>query len=723
MNVSIIIVNYKVKEKLLKCVDSIKKYTKNVSYEIIVVDNEGDKSLQDKLKKISGASYIKSESNLGFGGANNLGALSARGDYLFFLNPDTFFIEDIVSGLYRFISKDKKIGVVAPMLLDISKKEYELQGTRILTPLRALLTLSFLSKFIGKFYKGYYIKTWDKKGLREVDVCPGTAFMISRRLFNQIGGFDEKFFLYFEEFDLCKRIKKLNYKNYIISTLKLVHEWGMSTVKFEKKDQVFAQSRAYYFRKHYGTLSSLVIEIFLHLNKYALLLLLVFGLSLFLRLYNLSSGMTFIGDQSWFYLSAREMLMTGKIPLVGITSSHTWLHQGPLWTYILSVALKLSNYSPLSGAYLTVIAGSFTCVLIYILGSKMFTKRIGIIASFLYAVSPLVIFFDRMPYHTTLIPLFTLLYFFSLYKWITGNIKYFPITLMLLAILYNFELATFSLVLPVILVFILGFLKKKKWVIRLFNKQIMFLSVILPALVMLPIITYDFSHGFKQTIVFLGWTLYKPFSFLIKSSGANIFSTFPTVINFIATNLQRLILGQSLITSLSIFFLSIIVVINKDRANYFISKVLLLFLLLISLGGIVLSQSPSDAYLPIIFPFVIFLIALFFDRLLKIKYLKYLALLLLLGIIFANAYFSFNQDKTSSDLGKRILIINKIIVLSGGREYNLIGEGNGSQFTSFTMNYEYLLWWKGHAPSHRKVDLKFIVSETPKGFVVVENND
>jgi 4-amino-4-deoxy-L-arabinose transferase-like glycosyltransferase len=219
----------------------------------------------------------------------------------------------------------------------------------------------------------------------------------------------------------------------------------------------------------------------------------------------LGNGMPFIGDQGWFYLSARDLLVHGQIPLVGIASSHTWLHQGPLWTYMLSFVLLVSKFNPISGAYLTVGFGVLTTFLMYLLGKEMFSQKVGLIAALLYSSSPLIISFDRMAFDPSLIPFFTVLYLFALVKWLKGNIYYFPLTLLLLAILYNLELATFTLTFPFILIFIYGLFKRATWIKKLLNIRIILSSVLLPSVIMLPVIIYDFSNGFKQTIVFVGW--------------------------------------------------------------------------------------------------------------------------------------------------------------------------------------------------------------------------
>src|SRR5882762_6674950 len=106
------------------------------------------------------------------------------------------------------------------------------------------------------------------------------------------------------------------------------------------------------------------------------LLYLILLLAAFLLFYRLSEFLPFIGDQGWFYISARDMLLTGQIPLVGITSSHVWLHQGPYWTYMLAGALWIGRFNPVFGAYLTSSLGLVGVWLLYKIGSEMFTSRI-----------------------------------------------------------------------------------------------------------------------------------------------------------------------------------------------------------------------------------------------------------------------------------------------------------------------------------------------------------
>ena len=238
MMVSIIIVNYHVQEELLECLTSIVSSKSKKTYEIIVVDNDEEKSIHADLKKKFPKVIYVSNENKGFGQASNVGSRHAKGEYLFFLNPDTEVLPHAIDNLVSFFEKKKDAGVISPLLLDKNKKTYQ-QGALELTPLRGVFALSFINKLFpnNPVSNKYFLKDWNKKQTREVEVVPGTAFMMKKSLFEKLGKFDEKFFLYFEEFDLCKRVKKLGLKLFIYPEAKVIHHWGVSTKKkFSSKD-------------------------------------------------------------------------------------------------------------------------------------------------------------------------------------------------------------------------------------------------------------------------------------------------------------------------------------------------------------------------------------------------------------------------------------------------------------------------------------------------------
>ena len=241
--VSIIIVHYQNKKVLNDCLRSIKKNCK-IPHEVIVIDNDLD--------------------NIGFGAGCNKGAKIAKANYLFFLNPDTLVLPNSIKLLIDHLDKHKKVVAVAPLLLNSQNKPYPIQGTTILTPLKAIFSLSFINKYFrnNPISKSYWINITGKTKPIKAEVLPGSAFIIRKKIFKKLGGFDKKFFLYFEESDLFYRLSKLKFESFIIPQAKLVHLWGQSTPKSAKIQSIFRSSRFYYFKKHFGLLKALVVELF-----------------------------------------------------------------------------------------------------------------------------------------------------------------------------------------------------------------------------------------------------------------------------------------------------------------------------------------------------------------------------------------------------------------------------------------------------------------------------
>lgn len=725
---SIIIVHYKARKELFSCLGSIyHSYTK-LPYEVIVVDNDEITVIDRELKKnFPQTIYIKSAKNIGYGAGNNLGAKYAKGEFLFFLNPDTEICTGAIDVLISFLESDFRIGVAAPIFLDKDNNAYNLQGSKRLTPLRAIFTLSFVHKLLpnNNIAKDYLLSGWDKTKLKEVDVVPGTGFVIRRKIFEQIGGFDEKFFLYFEEFDLCNRVKKLAYKIFIVPGAKVKHLWEVSTkkAKFDIK-KVFEKSRFYYFKKYYGLISACFVEAFLRLNKIHVLLGLILAFGAYLRLYRLQELMPLIGDQGWFYLSARDMILTGNIPLVGITASHIWLHQGPLWTYMLSLILWLFNFNPISGAYFTAFLGIITILIIYITSSTLFSKNIGIVSAGLYATSPLIIMHSRFAYHTNLIPIFTILFILFLYKWINGKSIYFPLIIFILAVLYNLELATVSLWFALIGILIYGFLTKQKWLKNTCKKNILTLSIVSFVIPMLPILVYDISRGFPQTVGLAAWIVYRilKLSFLTNDSGLLLW--------FFYNNIQRLLFLPDgrvaillFITSLFLFFYSVYQM--RKNKKYNIGYIIVAYIFIIAGIGLFVNQTPSEAYLPIFLPLAIIIQALLIFSILNKKRFLYLGILLLILIMLINSYsiinneYGYVKNATNITLTDRLIAARKIINYANGNKYNLIGKGWLNEFESYTMNYQYLTWWMGNAPVKENSKIKIYVTEE-NGRIIID---
>jgi len=716
--VSIITINYHVREELFASIQSIIDSKPETAYEIIVIDNDEQNSIKkDLLKKFSKVKYIPNQ-NKGFGQGNNIAAKHAKGEYLFFLNPDTKIYPHTLDNLISFLKKNKDVAIVAPLLLGVDEKPYQ-QGALTLTPLRALFALSFINKLFpdNPVSRKYFLAGWDRTSQTEVDVAPGTAFVISKKLFTQIGGFDENFFLFFEEFDLCKRVRELGYKIVIIPDSRVIHFWGKSTKKRNDTQKIYRESRSYYFKKHFGFLTAFFLNIFLSLNKTTLLLAIIILLGFFLRFYLIGQTMHFISEQGWFYLSARDAIVSGKIPLVGMQSSREWLHQGAYWTYLLIPIFWLFGFNPLNGVYISIFLDVLAIYFIYKLGATMFSNRVGLISAILYSTSPFVIFIARMPYHTSPIPLLAILFIYCLYQWVRGVMIFFPLTILSLVFLYNFELATVPFWFIFLLVFAFGIFKRKKWALGLRNQKIITLSILALIIPMLPVLLHDLTHNFNQTFGFTKWIVYKVlvglgFPSVHPETQTTPFNDF---LIYAAQSYRTLIIAEMPFVSFAVFIFSFYFFYSRLIANlikkiFLPNWIILGLVLTVTLFSFMAIKTPSEAYLPMLFPGIIIMTALFFDTVINKTNPSISAVFIVIIIALSNTIFVVSTISKDYSFAWRMRAAKTIVTRAEGKEYNLKWGGVDKKLENFTQNIEYLTWWLGHGPSRQKQKLEFVIS-------------
>jgi len=433
--------------------------------------------------------------------------------------------------------------------------------------------------------------------------------------------------------------------------------------------------------------------------------------------------MIFIGDISWFYLQARDMLYTGEIPQVSIPSSHPWIHQGPFWTYLLSIALFIGRYSPVSGAVLAVMISLITVTVLFMVTTRLFSKKIGLLTVLLYCTSPLIIIHSRMPYHTTPIPLFTILYLYSVYLWLTKGSRYFPLIVLFLGILYNFELAT--VILSFHLIFLLGalFFVSREKIKELFTSKTIGLFLLALLVPLLPMLFYDVSHGFPQTLKFIAWLGYRALLVLGILESTYQGESFSTFLSFSGALFQRLLFLPHILGALAIFLLGFWYVIKKAVEEFRHSKkigsyTLIASALTISVGAYVSNRVPSESYTPMLFPLIILSLALCFGRALQTKTLMFpsiigVGLIILLNstTLISHNYLMGKGEVYGPTLEDRKKVVESILYQVDGKPYTLKAEGPGSEFESFTINYEYLAWYLGHAPSKEKTSNVFMISD------------
>ncbi|MCC6865873.1 MAG: glycosyltransferase [Ignavibacteria bacterium] len=237
IDISVIIVNYNVKELLEECIRSVLNSSVNLNVEIIVVDNNSfDGSIQyikEKFPNENRLKIIESPINLGFAKANNLGSKEANGEYLLILNPDTILQEDTLEKTLKFYKNSEKTGAVTCKLI-LPTGKLDLACRRSFpTPSVAVYRILGLSKLFpnSKTFGKYNLTYLDENDTYEVDAIVGAFMFIKKRIYDEVNGFDEDYFMYGEDLDLCFRIKKAGYKIYYYPQTSIIHYKGESTKK------------------------------------------------------------------------------------------------------------------------------------------------------------------------------------------------------------------------------------------------------------------------------------------------------------------------------------------------------------------------------------------------------------------------------------------------------------------------------------------------------------
>lgn len=226
MDVSIIIINYNTLNVTNNCIQSVLSKTKLIDYEIILVDNASTDGSKEFFENRSDIKYIYSDTNLGFGKANNLGVQHSRGRNLLFLNSDTILLNNAVKILSDCLDSHQEIGVVGGNLYNVKGDptiSYERTFPSIVQSInRYLLNIPFRI-----IYKKNLYHNFTNRNLT-VAYISGADLMIRKSLFDEFGGFSPKYFMYYEETDLCFRINKKGYLIYSCPKAKIIHLEGAS---------------------------------------------------------------------------------------------------------------------------------------------------------------------------------------------------------------------------------------------------------------------------------------------------------------------------------------------------------------------------------------------------------------------------------------------------------------------------------------------------------------
>ncbi len=225
MDLSIVILNYKTRGLVKMCLRGLLNVPTRFAREIIVVDNASyDGTPEMVAREFPQVRIIASETNTGFGGGNNVGIASATGRYVIIMNPDIVVLDDALDRLVTFMDQNPDVGFVGPRL---SNPDGSVQYScyRFPTPMTPVYRRTPLGRTArGKVaLRDYLMTDWDHAETRDVDWLLGACIMMRREVLQKIGLFDDRFFLYFEDTDLCRRVWEAGYRVVYFPDSRIIH--------------------------------------------------------------------------------------------------------------------------------------------------------------------------------------------------------------------------------------------------------------------------------------------------------------------------------------------------------------------------------------------------------------------------------------------------------------------------------------------------------------------
>lgn len=636
--------------------------------------------------------------NIGFSKGCNNGAKQARGKYVFFMNPDVKMSKESIKSLMLHLKKHPETGVVGPQF--VKNKQVEQTCTQIPSALSLLVSQTSLSKvsFLNKMFKNEQMIDWNRKTSKDVGAVSGAALMVRRQEFINLGGFDEKFFMYWEEIDLCKRYRENGMTVHFLVSAKAKHLGQESTKRSNSSlHNVFAKSRFYYMRKHFGFIPAILIQSVVYLFENIHVLSLI-GVSTFLRSFQIFTYTSFFGDMGRDYIKAVDFITLKTFPLLGIPSSVPRLSQGPFNIWFDAISFVFSGASVFAPPLLAAIVTTIFIVYFYRYLHKEFGKSIAYVMSLLLATSPSFVLQSRSPFYLFAVPIFVFLYLFSLDK--VTSVKRTSVFFASLCafLMLQWEIAT----LPLILLLPITLWKKKCISMKYVSVGLLGASISLFSKIL-----YDFTHSCEQICGVFSWALYRTIA-LTGFDGRHGLSI-EILTQFIKNTYIQLIylFGKPYPFALILILLLVLYALYV----YFVKKVQItsvfyaLFSGVLLMIGIFIHSSPSEAYFPpylVIIPIILSFALKYID-----KNIRKVLLICFVLISILQSYVLLRNHFYSQNIQDIISAARYIQNDSKGNAVHLISYDAGSEFSTYLDTYRFLLLKNG-----------VILSQSGKSYVI-----
>lgn len=265
MDLSIIIVSWNTRELLDECLTSIYAHQGSLTLEVIVVDSaSADGTVEHVRQHYPQVILLPQDKNIGFTRGNNVGLTMAKGRHLLLLNPDTVIIGGLLQGMVGFLDEHPTYGMVGPYTINTDGST---QSSRRRFPNRAIAILesTWLQPLAPpRLLAWYYISEPNDRTTLDVDWVQGHALMARREVYEQIGGLDQNFVMYFEEVDWCKRAQLHGWKTKFLGDVTVLHHGGKSSDQVTQFKHIqYARSKILYHRRYNGGWFGVVLQMIL----------------------------------------------------------------------------------------------------------------------------------------------------------------------------------------------------------------------------------------------------------------------------------------------------------------------------------------------------------------------------------------------------------------------------------------------------------------------------
>jgi N-acetylglucosaminyl-diphospho-decaprenol L-rhamnosyltransferase len=250
-DLAVVIVNYNTGEYLTRAVRSAYESAGDARLEVVVVDNASrDGSAEAALQAHPAVGLIQNGANRGFAAAVNQGIRASRAAFVLLLNPDAEVLAGTLGGFLKVAADHPRAGVIGPVVRDPDGSIYP--SARKIPTLREALGHSFLHPFLpdNRFSRAYTMAGWDRRTERRVEWVSCSCSLLRREALEDVGLFDERFFMYVEDVDMSTRMRAAGWEVMFSPELEVVHVGGISTAGRKRMTVEHSRSIYKYFEKH-----------------------------------------------------------------------------------------------------------------------------------------------------------------------------------------------------------------------------------------------------------------------------------------------------------------------------------------------------------------------------------------------------------------------------------------------------------------------------------------